>query len=153
MKAFLRFLSNAIFLNLFVVACNSPKTDFTKEFAQKHTDKMIQDYINGNVNGIVDAYSEDAKMLEDGIPIIDGKEEILELTKTLLENVKFIKGSSEVIEVVSERNLAYDISYFNLTSLTKKDSVTVENKWKHISIWKRQNNGEWKISRIIFNNR
>jgi ketosteroid isomerase-like protein len=71
----------------------------------------------------------------------------------LLESVKFIKGSSEVIEVFSENNLAYDMSYFNLTALTKKDSVVVENKWKHISIWKRQNNGEWKISRIIFNNR
>ena len=153
MKTFLKFLSYALFLNLFVVACNSPKTDFTKEFAQKHMDKMIQDYINGDVNGIVDAYSEDAKMLEDGIPIIDGKEKILESTKALFENVKFIKGSFEVIEVFSENNLAYDMCYFNLTALTKKDSVVVENKWKHISIWKRQNNGEWKISRIIFNNR
>ena len=135
------------------MACNSPKSDFTKEFAQKHTDKMIQDYINGDVNGIVDAYSEDAKMFEDGIPIIDGEEKILESTKVLLENVKFIKGSSEVIEVFSEKNLAYDMSFFNLTALTKKDSAVVENKWKHISIWKRQNNGEWKISRIIFNNR
>jgi ketosteroid isomerase-like protein len=138
---------------MFVLACNSPKSDFTKQFAQKHTDKMIQDYINGDVNGIVDAYSEDAKMLEDGIPIVEGKEKILESTKALLENIKFIKGSSEVIEVFSEKNLAYDMSYFNLTALTKKDSVVVENKWKHISIWKRQNNGEWKISRIIFNNR
>ena len=135
------------------MACNSPKSGFTKDFAQKHTDNMIQDYINGDANGIVDVYSEDAKMLEDGIPIVDGKEKILESTKALLENVRFIKGSSEVIEVFSENNLAYDMSYFNLTALTKKDSVVVENKWKHISIWKRQNNGEWKISRIIFNNR
>jgi ketosteroid isomerase-like protein len=153
MKTFLKFLSYAIFLNIFVLACNSPKSDFTKEFAQKHTDKMIQDYINGDVNGIVDAYSEDAKMLEDGMPIVDGKEKILESTKALLGNIKFIKGSSEVIEVFSENNLAYDMSYFNLTALTKKDSVVIENKWKHISIWKRQINGEWKISRIIFNNR
>jgi ketosteroid isomerase-like protein len=135
------------------MSCNSPKADFTKEFAQRHTDKMIQDYINGDVNGIVDAFSTDAKMLEDSIPIIDGKENIMESTKALFVNVKFIKGSSEVIEVFSEKNLAYDMSYFNLTALLKKDSTMVENKWKHISIWKRQNNGEWKISRIIFNNR
>jgi ketosteroid isomerase-like protein len=153
MKRFLKSISCAIFLTLFVLACKSPKSDFTKEFAQKHTDKMIQDYINGNVNGIVDAYSEDAKMLEDDIPIVDGKEKISESTKALLANIKFIKGSSEVIEVFSEKKLAYDMSYFNLTALIKKDSTVVENKWKHISIWKRQNNGEWKICRIIFNNR
>jgi len=94
------------------VACNSPTSDITIEFAQKHTDKMIQDYINGDVYGIVDAYSEDAKMLEDGSPIIEGKEKILESTKALFENIKFIKGSSEVIEVFSEKKLAYDMSYF-----------------------------------------
>jgi len=65
----------------------------------------------------------------------------------------FLNLFVEVLEVFSENNLAYDMSYYNLTALTKKDSVVVENKWKHISIWKRQNNGGWKISRIIFNNR
>jgi ketosteroid isomerase-like protein len=51
---------------------------------------------------------------------------------------------SEVIEVFSEKNLAYDISYFDLMASTKKDSVVIEDKWKHISIWKKQNNGDWK---------
>lgn len=141
--------SIAILWSLFLT-CKPVHSDLTKDYVQQHMEQMIQGYIDKDLDAIMESYSENAQMLEDGGPIVNGKANISSATQRLLENVNFIQGGSEVLEVHSDQNLAYDISYFNLTSRID-DTTTIEYRWKHLATWERQTDGNWKVSRLIFN--
>ncbi|UZR99734.1 YybH family protein [Chondrinema litorale] len=132
------------------ISCITPKSDLPKEIVQEHLDNMINGYVEEDIDQIIAGFTEDAQMLEDGGPIVNGKSEIIQSTKALLENIEFTKGSAEIIEIQADMNMAYEVSYFRLTQFVN-DSTSVDLKWKHLAIWQKQNDGEWKISRLIYN--
>ena len=143
-------LLSLFFIILISCTDNNIKDELSHEFVQQEMEQMIKSYENGDIEGAIKSYTEDAQMLEPGRPTLKGKEAIKKATETLLANVKFVGGSAEVIEVFTDKDNAYDISHMSFT-IALNDSTNLTQKWKHMVVWERQLEGDWKIKRMIFN--
>jgi ketosteroid isomerase-like protein len=56
----------------------------------------------------------------------------------------------ESLEIVGQGNLAYDRGTYSMT-VTHVGAAPLEDHGKYLTIWRKQANGSWKISRAIYN--
>jgi ketosteroid isomerase-like protein len=93
-------------------------------------------------------YTEDAKVLVPGMPILEGKDAIkaaFAAMGTILDE----KWNSLSIE--GHGDLAYEQGTYTVTSIPPGMSASMTDKGKGITIWKKQTDGTWKATRDMWN--
>ncbi len=94
---------------------------------------------------IVSFYAEDAVLLPAAEPTVIGREAIRSEWKHILAIPDFTNSSSlSKVEVSNSGDMAYSMGTYRSTMMGEDGKPTVEpGKW--LSVWKRQEDGSWRI--------
>ena len=114
----------------------------------KNIKQFSQNYMDGNTQGVVDAYTFDGKIFPNNTRIIEGKEK---LTKywTTPEGSKLIHHKITPTEIKIVKKTAYDFGYYEGASQNSEGKV-FKFKGKYVIVWKKVK-GDWKIYLDIWN--
>jgi len=103
----------------------------------------------GNLAGVVAAYTDDATMVPPDGDLIKGKQAIEEFYRRLLQmGVKDIVLTT--IEVEGSGGTAYEIGKTKIR-IQPEGQETTQDSTKYMVIWKRQADGKWKVQADIWN--
>ncbi len=94
------------------------------------------------------AYTEDAKVMVPGIPILEGREAI----KTAFASMGVIQDEKlNTVSLEGRGDLAYEQGTYSQTFTPPGALAAVSDKGKYITVWKKQADGTWKAVRDIWN--
>jgi len=107
----------------------------------------------GNVEGVLELYTDDAMRLPPDGPAYSGKEAFGEFFSGAFEQFSFdvvwpIEGTEEI--VVAD-GWAYHLSEYDMTLTPKDGGEAMEQKGKVLEIIQQQPDGSWKFAREIWN--
>ena len=121
----------------------------TKKSIEVEISKYSKAIQEGNVAGVVAAYTDDAVLLPPGGEMIRGKQAIEELyTKFLQTGMKEVALTT--IEVGGSGDTAYEIGKTKVRIQPEGQEVITDST-KYLVVWKRQVNGTWKVHVDIWN--
>ncbi len=153
MKA--RFLS-VLFMGILVFACATcqPQAGLSeKDIAaiRQVSDQAVKMAIGPNADWgayVSFYYTEDAKVLIPGMPILEGRD-ALKAAFASMGTIVDEKWSSLSIE--GRGDLAYEQGTYSVTTIPPGMSAPMTEKGKFIVVWKKQADGTWKVARDIWN--
>jgi uncharacterized protein (TIGR02246 family) len=97
------------------------------------------------VEGWVETFAEDGAMLPAGLPIVRGHKAIRDLMSPAFENEGFkFHWEPEEADIAASGDLGYTIGHYERT-VTGPDANASTTTGKYVSIWKRQEDGTWKV--------
>jgi ketosteroid isomerase-like protein len=102
-------------------------------------------YNQGDAAGCTAMYAEDAMMLPPNQPMVRGKQAIKEFNQGMLDQIGGTI-SNRIIESGLEGDLAYQVGTYVITDTKTPD------QGKFVNIFRRQQDGSWKLQVAIFNN-
>jgi ketosteroid isomerase-like protein len=105
-----------------------------------------QAFYRGDADTISRMYTEDAELLIPEAPIVNGREAIAQVWKSIVGS-----GGNTVRVNTGEVQESGDWAYEVGTFMASAPDGNVLNAGKYIVIWKQQSTGEWKTHRDIFN--
>lgn len=95
--------------------------------------------------------TKDIVLMVDGGPSINGRAAILEWIKGFYAANKVSDMKTEAVEIEIAGDWAYSRDYFSATLTPAAGGKQLRMNGKEIAIWRRQPDGEWRASRVIFN--
>ncbi|PWL38083.1 hypothetical protein DKG77_07265 [Flagellimonas aquimarina] len=105
-------------------------------------------YMNQDFDVMANSYTQDAKLIPLGIPIIEGREAI-KARWEMGKETKILSHGMDASEINIIGDYAYDYGYYHGTS--KKGEEPVSSwKGKYVVIWKKEG-GDWKMYIDIWN--
>jgi uncharacterized protein (TIGR02246 family) len=107
--------------------------------------KWQESFNAGDGAGIAALYTDDGQILPPGAATVSGRENIAAFWQEAL-SAGGISATLETVEVVTQGNHATEVGRF---SMTDADGNTVE-QGKYLILW-RQEQGEWRLARDIWN--
>lgn len=97
------------------------------------------------VDGWVEYFATDGAMLPAGQPIVRGREAIRELMSPAFDNEGFaLHWEPKEADIAASGDLGYTIGLYERT-LTGPDGTQQATEGKYVTIWKRQEDGTWKV--------
>ncbi len=114
----------------------------------KNIEQFSQNYVNGNIDALVDSYTLDGKIFPGRTKIIEGKEKLLEYW-TPRNGSKTTSHKITPLEIKIVKKTAYDFGYYEGTSQNAKGE-SFAFKGKYVIVWKKVK-GQWKIYLDIWN--
>ena len=118
-------------------------------FAQEHRNRL-KALENGNIPAAVTAYADDAYLLEIGAAL-KVKEAISKHLDMILTSMEIKNTKNEQKEVNISGDLAYDYGTTTMDLHYTFNEAVQSVKSKYIAIWKKNEAGDWKIIKLIFN--
>lgn len=106
-------------------------------------------YMSGDIDGLVNMYTDDGKIFPNNLKILEGKAG-LKSYWTIPDGAKILHHKVTPTEITIENETAYDYGYYEGKTLTK-DKAEISWQGKYIIIWKKVDN-TWKIYLDIWNN-
>ncbi len=105
---------------------------------------------SGDVKALLSLFMKDPVLMPQGQPSVAGKRAIRSLYKPLFEGYT-IKGNGTIVEIEVSGDLGYFWSRYTITAAPKGGGEQIKSKGKSLFIVKRQDDGHWKIARLIDN--
>lgn len=155
MKILITIIVAAVFT---VTACQQKiKTSSSNEntalgvfFQEQHSGRLAA-LEERDVAGAIACFAADAYLMDIGATA-QGVENIREHVEKVLSNMTISKPQNKQEGFEVEQHLAYD---FGTTTMTldfgMPEIEPTEVKSKYVCIWKKNSEGVWKISKLIFN--
>jgi uncharacterized protein (TIGR02246 family) len=119
--------------------------------------KLHQDDITATLARDADALSalwdDDAVLLQPGAPPIAGKPAIRDFMKQAFLNspsVKVVKYAPDIRDIQIVGNVAYEWGYFDAAQRSSADPAPQTLHAKFLRVMKRQPDGSWKFTRIMW---
>jgi len=134
------------------LSCSKPET-FDEAQARKGIEEACAKYSKaiqeGNIDGVLAVYTDDATAIPPDGEIIKGKQAIEELYKRF-----FQIGMNEIvfktIEVGGNGDTAYEIGKTKVR-IQPEGQTAITDSTKYLVIWKRQADDTWKVHVDIWN--
>jgi uncharacterized protein (TIGR02246 family) len=105
-----------------------------------------------DVERVVSFYADDATMMAAGEPGVSGKEAIRASTGKLLAMPGLsLSFQTAKVDVARSGDLAYAQGTFAMSMDGPKKGVSVSDKGKYVTVYRKQAGGEWKAVADIFN--
>jgi len=138
--------------SLFQLSCSEPET-FDATQVRKSIEEACAKYSEaireGNLAGVVDAYTVDATLVPPDGEILNGKQAIEELYKKFFQmGMKDIAFTT--IEVGGSGDTAYEIGKTKVRIQPEGQAAMIDST-KYLVIWKRQADATWKVHVDIWN--
>lgn len=114
----------------------------------KNIEQFSQNYVQGDIEALVDSYTFDGKIFPNRTKIIEGREKLLEFWTPRNGN-KTIRHKITPSEIRIVKKTAYDFGYYEGTSQNAKGEK-FEFRGKYVIVW-RKVKGKWKIYLDIWN--
>lgn len=103
-----------------------------------------------DLDGTLSYYSDDAVVLPGNAPIVQGKEAIRALWKSLLSPDISLSWQATKVDVARSGELAYLIGTYTLTSKDAQGKPATDHG-KLIEIFKKKDDGSWKVAVDMYN--
>lgn len=97
---------------------------------------------------VVAFYSDDAVLLPPHRSEVRGRDAI---TKFFQEFPKFTNFKQQVEEIEGDENFAYPRGTFETSMIPPGAKAPVNDKGKVLAVWRKQPNGSWLVTRVIWN--
>ena len=98
------------------------------------------------VEGWVEAFADNGAMLPAGLPIVRGRKAIRDLMSPAFESEGFeFQWEPEEADIAASGDIGYTIGRYERT-VTGPDGTSNTTTGKYVSIWKRQEDGTWKVA-------
>ena len=110
--------------------------------------KFMDAFSRSDAAGIAALYTEDAKLLPPGSPMLSGKGAIEAFWKGAMD-MGLKEAKLDIVDVESQGNLACEISRFTLTG-EQSGGESILLKGKYVVVWKNED-GTWKLRVDIWN--
>jgi len=108
-------------------------------------EKFMEAYNQGDAAGVANMYTEDAQLLPPNSDFVTGRQTIQEFWQVAMDmGIKTAK--LEIVEVEGMGNTAYEVGKVELFAEGDQKIDT----GKYLVIWKKQNDGQWKMHRDIW---
>ena len=112
---------------------------------ERANEKFMETYNRGDAEGMAALYTQDGMVLPPNGDFVEGRQQIQAFWQAIMDmGIKSIK--LQIREVEQHENTAYEVSR---ATLSDENGQTLDQA-KYIVIWK-QENGQWKLHRDIFN--
>jgi uncharacterized protein (TIGR02246 family) len=95
-------------------------------------------------DGYMSFYADDAVELPNGAVKLQGKEAIRKTMEFLNDKNNYLTWTPDHIDVAQSGDLAYSYGTFEFRSMDK-DRKPASEHGKYATIWKKQNDGRWKV--------
>ena len=131
------------------IDCKRETSKSALETIKRNTLAFSKAYMDGDIDALVNMYTDDGKIFPNNKKIMSGKTD-LKSYWTIPDGVKILHHKVTPTEVNIENDTAYDYGYYEGKTLTKKKK---EVTWqgKYLIVWKKIDD-EWKIYLDIWNN-
>ena len=139
-----------------VIACNAHFAQAQTYIGkQKHIDQILTNieqfskfYMAGDVESLVNCYTDDGKIFPGGRMIMEGAED-LRAYWTIPEGAKTLYHKIKPVEIKVVKDTAYDYGYYEGKSQNTKGE---KSSWqgKYLIVWKKVGK-DWKIYLDIWN--
>jgi ketosteroid isomerase-like protein len=97
---------------------------------------------------VVAFYSDDAVLLPPHAAEVRGKAAI---QKFFAGFPKFTEFKQQVEEIQGDQNLAYPEGTFETSMIPPGGKAPIKDKGKVLAVWRKQPNGSWLVTRVIWN--
>jgi ketosteroid isomerase-like protein len=125
-------------------------TGFAEALAS-HYAAFVAAYEAGDAAALASLYTDDAALLEPDKPPIRGRETILRDLEAWFGGFSFSNGRFETWELEVLGDTAWDLSYFEMEALRRETGERFGERWKQLCIWKRADDGIWRLHRLMYN--
>jgi len=118
---------------------------------QHPNEQVLNASLSGDVEGVMSMYTDDAILMPPNDTTLFGKAEIRAWWE---DYFRFFRVTSNV---ESERELtvvgdqAYERSMFSVTIVPKEKGARILDEIRSLAVWRRQSDGNWKITHQIWN--
>jgi uncharacterized protein (TIGR02246 family) len=107
-------------------------------------------WIAGDAELVLSLYAAEPVLMPQGQPAIFDKENIRPLYEAVMKEMQF-RSQSKVMDVEVSGDLGYFWCSYTLTATPKTGGESLEVAGKYLCIVKRQDDGSWKITKLIDN--
>ena len=147
------FLRNMSFIIPFLLLSCAPKADVEglKKTVDDFNAASIDAMTTNNVEKVITYYTDDATQLPNNGEAVKGKENIkAEMEKMMQAGIKMKDVSFTSVEVNAAGDIGYEIGNYNMT-MEVAPMVEVKDNGKYVAIFKKQQDGSWKVYAEIWN--
>jgi uncharacterized protein (TIGR02246 family) len=125
------------------------KPDPARAFIEKQAVAFGEAFTRGDFKSVGEMYAEDAIVFPPDADMVQGRAAIQAFWKSVYDSGA--KGASlSVVDVQSSGDVAAEVGRAYLT-VTAPNQPEVRQHVKYVVVWKRQNDGSWKLYRDIWN--
>lgn len=133
------------------IVCQAQSVEKDKIAIQNSASRFSQFYVEGDYAGMANLYTQDAVLMSPGQDMIYGREAIQKFwSRDTAYHQVFHKTKSDKLEIIN--NLAFDNGFWYSEANYKGEKRPLASG-KYLIIWKKNDNGEWKMYHDIWNNR
>ena len=121
--------------------------DADRSAIESASDRWVAAAQAGNWDEVASHYSENAVIMPPNAATAEGRTAVRDLLASFppLQAIDFNQ-----VHVDGSGDLAYVHGTYTMT-FAMPDGATMEDRGKYIEIWERQDDGQWRITRDIFN--
>lgn len=112
--------------------------------------RAVAAMLAGDLSGSLANYADSAVVMMPMMPTMSGRAAIEAGFKGMMESMKVNAVTFTTQDVIASGDLAVETGLFDMTT-TAKGAKAMTEKGKYLTIWKRQNDGSWKVVRDINN--
>ena len=123
-------------------------TDTDRDSIRAYIARFDQKMMAGDVPAVVAFYSEDAVLLPPNGAEVQGREAIRKFFQGL---PRFTEFKQQLEEVEGDESFAYPRGTFETSMMPPGGNRPVKDKGKVLAVWRKQGDGTWIVTRVIWN--
>ena len=113
--------------------------------------QVLKASLAGDVNMIVEMFAEDAVIMPPNDTTLYGKDEIRSWWEDYFSFFRVASIVQTEREITVEGNQAFERESFSATIIPKESGARILDDIRSLSVWRREPDGNWKISHQIWN--
>jgi ketosteroid isomerase-like protein len=125
-----------------------------RQALQALAERMVAAELAGDAAFFEHVLAEDVVIMPPGIPAVEGLTPCLAFIRQVLAEIQreFERTITDhPAELTVHGNLALDRGAFEQTLVPKAGGQTIYENWQYLRVFLRDNNGAWKLARVIWN--
>ena len=141
-----------IFINLFIISCESKPT-FDLDKARVHIDKQNKKYMefynNGDATGVAELHTNDALVMPPNIDMVKGKSSI---KKAISDEVS--AGATDLafttINMYGNEDFVTEVGRYSL-NVKNEGEIVMSDSGKYVVLWEQVSKNNWLMKADIWN--
>lgn len=106
--------------------------------------------LQGDVETLIDLFTEDALLMEPDVEDLVGREAIGRFIRQVLPDMHVTAMRNETIELDIYKRVAYELGHYEQTLRPAKNRILVY-PGRYFAVWRRQPDDRWKLHRLLLN--
>ncbi|MGH2666981.1 YybH family protein [Flavobacterium sp.] len=145
------FLKYSFFIFLLISCNDKPTFEEAKAKIKAQNEKLHQVIATKNTALLEDVYAKDANFLSPGSGIVKGRDSIISLWKSGLDNM--VEMHSKTIDINGTPDVVYEVGIVETkikANIKTKDTFFIY-KAKYSNVWRRDEKGDYRLTVDIWN--